>query len=460
MRKINVFISLLFFVTSSTLNAQDWSLVWSDEFTNSIGSDWNYDIGGNGWGNNELQYYKSENATIENGNLVITAKKENFGGNNYTSSRLKTQNKISWKYGKIEARIKLPVVQGLWPAFWMLGDNITSVGWPKCGEIDILEQTNTSNHILGTMHWFSTQYVSYGGSTQISDINSYHIFSVEWNDKTIRWFVDGIQYHEANIANDLNGTEEFHNNFFIILNLAVGGNLPGFTIADNNLPAKMYIDYVRVYKDNSLNQPTSLPGLIQAENYSAGFDVKSQTTSDTGGGLNVGWIDNDDWMEYLVSVTTQGTYVVNYRVASLNTGGQIQLQNESADVLATTSIPATGGWQTWATVKSGPFVLPVGNYKLKVVIEKGGFNLNWMDFSLINISNNTDISSSIANSFTISTSNNIIRIEGVENNVNLFDVYGRKILTEAITGTFLSSTLKAGVYVANIDGNSIKICVK
>ena len=188
-----------------------------------------------------------------------------------------TQGKKFWKYGKIEARIAAPSVQGLWPAFWMLGESIGSVGWPKCGEIDIMEHVNTGNTNYGTIHWNSdaNTHVDYGGNTQVNDITQYHTYTVECDANAIRWYVDGTKYHEANIAAGINSTSEFHENFFIILNLAVGGNWPGNTIGA--MPANLYIDYVRVYQDGVIPSTTGLVTVYKDCNY-GGFS----------GGLNVG----------------------------------------------------------------------------------------------------------------------------------------------------------------------------
>ena len=252
MTNLKTSVLYLFVLIAGLVDAQNWQLVWSDEFTNVIGPNWVFETGtGNsGWGNNELQYYRQENATIENGALVITAKKENFGDAEYTSARLKTQGLKSWTYGKIEARISLPSFQGSWPAFWMLGENITSVSWPACGEIDIMEHINTSNEIHGTIHWqdHNFQYAHYGIGTSIN-MSGYHTYWVEWDDKFIKWFIDGVQFHIVNIENGVNGTSEFHNDFFILLNMAIGGNWPGFSVDATAFPAKMYVDYVRVYQD-------------------------------------------------------------------------------------------------------------------------------------------------------------------------------------------------------------------
>ena len=149
-----LFLFFAFLFTSQLALAQGWNLVWQDEFEGSIGPDWVFETGNgaNGWGNNELQYYRRENATIENNALVITARRQDFGGFRYTSARMKTQGKKSWKYGRMEARIAIPSSLGTWPAFWMLGSNITEVGWPACGEIDIMEHVNHDLRIIGSLH--------------------------------------------------------------------------------------------------------------------------------------------------------------------------------------------------------------------------------------------------------------------------------------------------------------------
>ena len=226
-----------------------YKLVWSDEFngTSVDTLNWNFETGGNGWGNNEQEYYQAANATESNGYLVITAKKETVGTNGYTSARMTTQNKKQFTYGKIEARIALPVGQGLWPAFWLLGSDISGVGWPACGETDIMEHINTDSLIYGTIHWDNNGHVQYGGNVPSSP-SDFHIYAVTWDKTAIRWYIDGVQYKEANIRDNINSTEEFHKPFFIILNLAVGGNWPGQNIDDSKMPASMYVDYVRLYQ--------------------------------------------------------------------------------------------------------------------------------------------------------------------------------------------------------------------
>ena len=224
-----------------------YQLVWSDEFDGaSIDANfWNFETGGNGWGNNEKEYYQAANADIENGNLVITGKKETIGSNNYTSARMTTQGKKEFLYGKIEARIKIPVGQGFWPAFWMLGANINTVNWPACGETDIMEHINTDSLIYGTLHWDDNGHQQDGDKIS-STPSEYHVYSIEWTSSIIRFYVDSFEYHKTVISG--NNIDEFKHPFFILLNFALGGNWPGQTIDDSLLPAKMYVDYVRVYQ--------------------------------------------------------------------------------------------------------------------------------------------------------------------------------------------------------------------
>jgi len=235
------------------------NLVWSDEFDYSglpDPSKWNMETGGGGWGNNELQYYtdSENNAMVENGILTITAREESLGGRDYTSARITTQNKFDYKYGRIEARIKLPYGQGLWPAFWMLGKNFNTDGWPACGEIDIMEMvggTGKDNTVHSTLHWdHDGEYASYGESYSLSSgifADDYHIFSVEWDSHDIKGYMDDVHYFTADITPAQ--LSEFHNNFFIIMNVAVGGNWPGPPDGTTTFPQTMEVDYVRVYQN-------------------------------------------------------------------------------------------------------------------------------------------------------------------------------------------------------------------
>lgn len=447
--------------------AQSWQLVWSDEFNGTIGPDWVFETGNgsDGWGNKELEYYQRANATVQNGALVITARKESVGGFRYTSARMKTQGLKTFRYGRIEARMKLPAFMGAWPAFWMLGANLPQVGWPASGEIDVMEHVNAEDRVYGTIHWndANNTYAQYSGNTATT-VRDWHVYAVEWDANAIRWYVDGTKYHEANIQNSVNGTDEFHRPFFLLLNFAIGGNWPGFTVDESQLPATMSVDYVRVYSAGSapagvatvyrdcnyagggvalpegrytlsqlqargvlnddvsslrvnagyqvtLYQNDNFGGAsltktadtscliadgfndrassvvvapvsqawstqIEAENFSAQQGVQTENCAE--GGLDVGGIDQGDWMAYNnVTFPANGSYLVEYRVASPG-GGTVSLDlNAGGIVLGQAQIPATGGWQTWRTV-SQTVNVSAGTYSLGTYAVQGGWNLNWI----------------------------------------------------------------------------------
>jgi beta-glucanase (GH16 family) len=236
-------------------------LVWSDEFDGPAGQKlsadkWVYETGGSGWGNNQLEYDtdRAENASLDgSGALVITARQESTMGNSYTSARLKTQGKFEHTYGRYEARMRLPFGQGMWPAFWMLGTDIGSAGWPTCGEIDIMENVGKEPSIVhGTIHGpgysggagLGAPYALPGGARFADD---YHVFAVEWEETAIRWYVDGELYG-TRTPSDLSGKRWVYDHpFFILLNLAVGGQWPGNPDGTTTFPQTLRVDYVRVY---------------------------------------------------------------------------------------------------------------------------------------------------------------------------------------------------------------------
>lgn len=236
-----------------------YNLVWSDEFEGIAlnAADWTREIGGHGWGNQELQYYtdRTDNAYLTDGNLVIEAKKESFNASAYTSARLITQNKQTFTFGRIDIRAILPEGQGIWPALWMLGQNIGDIGWPACGEIDIMELVGhepSTTH--GTAHWGAqgqgySNYQGKGyylnGGEKFSD--KYHVFSLVWEANSIKWYVDDNEFYRLTNV-DVNGNYPFNKDFFFIFNIAVGGQWPGSPDATTQFPQRMYVDYVRVFQ--------------------------------------------------------------------------------------------------------------------------------------------------------------------------------------------------------------------
>jgi beta-glucanase (GH16 family) len=229
------------------------NLIWSDEFNNDgtpDSSNWTAEIGtgDNGWGNFEEQYYtdNSDNLIVEDGNLKITARAENFMGSDYTSARITTQDKFEFTNGRVEIRAKLPTGGGTWPALWMLGSNFPSVGWPTCGEIDIMEHVgNSQNEVLATVHWDNGgSAANFSQSTTVSGVSDdFHIYTLEWRPDEILILVDDIEYFTFSY----DSTFPFSQDFFLIFNVAMGGTLGG-NIDSGFSQSTMEIDYVRVYQ--------------------------------------------------------------------------------------------------------------------------------------------------------------------------------------------------------------------
>ena len=250
---------------SSEIQKHNWELVWQDEF-NTITADtlpdpakWNYDEGAGGWGNAEWQYYtkSTKNVALDTldgiGCLKITAR---YDGSTYTSARIKTQALFEQGYGRFEARIKMPWGPGMWPAFWLLGNNKTTVEWPRCGEIDIMEYKGQEpNRVHGTIHgpglYSSTAITQTFGLENARFDTDYHVFAVEWTEGNIDFYVDNTLYKRITKEDVLNkgGEWVYDHPFYIILNLAVCGNFVGNSVVGTSFPQTMCVDYVRVYKE-------------------------------------------------------------------------------------------------------------------------------------------------------------------------------------------------------------------
>jgi beta-glucanase (GH16 family) len=251
--------------STATSTKSTWVLTWSDDFSGPDGSvpdpaKWVIETGGGGWGNNELEYYTSRPANVhqEKGNLVIVAAREPYTGpdklaRDYTSARLKTAGLFSQAYGRFEARIKIPYGQGIWPAFWLLGEDISKVNWPNCGEIDIMENVGFEpSKVHGSMHG-----PGYSGGNPLTGVytlpsgrfaDDSHVFAIEWEPNVVRFYVDD-QLYETRTPDDLPpGTRwVFDHPFFVLVNVAVGGNWPGSPDSSTVFPQQMLVDYVRVY---------------------------------------------------------------------------------------------------------------------------------------------------------------------------------------------------------------------
>lgn len=353
-----------------------WSLVWADEFDQADGSlpdssKWSYDIGGWGWGNGESQYYtsRSKNARIENGQLLIEMHKENYAGSGYTSARLLTQGKFDFQYGRIEARLKMPEGgNGLWPAFWSLGNNFNSVGWPRCGEIDFMEYISREPYqIFGTIHG-----PGYEGGASFGKVytfnepvaNQYHVFTVEWEENRIKWYVDGEHYHTATPA-DVSGREwVFDHPFFLLLNLAIGGSFGGAIDANIPFPQQYWIDYVRVYEpvlDMEPPSPNPMQIVSAAGSSATSVTLTAETATDVSrveyyfsalsvGGHDSGWQSSPSFTDSNLLPDTRYRYSVKARDVS-------PLTNETAASASVEVLTATG------TPQPSRILLPNGDFE-------------------------------------------------------------------------------------------------
>lgn len=271
--------------------AQDYKLVWSDEFdANTLGANWRV-IDNDAPYNNELQAYTSrpENVAIEDGNLVITARREAAGSRRFTSGRIDSHGKVSFTHGRLEARIKMPrLAGGLWPAFWMMGEELGEGAWPKCGEIDIMEAGQSEavkngtqeRTIAGTIHWGEStdkhKMYTPGNYTAPYDVTGdYHIFTMQWDDDVLSFYLDDSKepYFTKSIKSGFSLSDYFHHPYYIIFNLAVGGDYTGLlspsditALPSEGDEAKMYVDYVRLYQKEGSENVTTGIRTVMSEN--------------------------------------------------------------------------------------------------------------------------------------------------------------------------------------------------
>ena len=281
-----------------------YQLTWSDEFNQQTldTATWNFDLGGGGWGNNELQYYQQDNVAIDRGHLVITAKEENRGGRSFTSSRIKTEGTMEFGFGRVDIRAALPRGQGIWPALWALGADFQQVGWPYCGELDIVEMIGgggRENTVHGTLHWnvggigqpYAPAYQGGAFEKAGDDFgDGFNVFSMVREHDRVQWLVNDALYHEQYLPDSID-FKPFDNPFFLIFNIAVGGNWPGSPDASTQFPQRMVVDYVRVFSANNGNEDSDADGIPDSDD---AFPLDPNESLDTDGDGVGDNADSDD----------------------------------------------------------------------------------------------------------------------------------------------------------------------
>ena len=355
-------LSLVVAASVGTASAQDWQVVWSDEFDVPGPPDpanWIHETGGDGWGNQELQYHtdRIENSRVEDGVLVIEARQETFNGRDYTSARLVTRDRAAWQYGRIEARIKMPEGQGIWPAFWMMPQDSPYGGWPTSGEIDIMEFLgHETDRVHGTLHYgggaLGHRYT--GTSFTLNSgtfVDDFHTFAIEWEPRAVRWYVDGELYQTQTSWTSAAGgyPAPFDNPFFAILNLAVGGQWPGYPDETTTFPQRMEVDYVRVYRDADAAPTVTLDGPASGATAETGATVALAATASEG--ANVEFLQAEGVLgkaaapPYTLDVAgvTDGCYALRARATN---GAGYVTETEPVEIVVGRAAPRGAGRPT------------------------------------------------------------------------------------------------------------------
>ncbi len=311
----------------------DMRLLWADEFDGEDVNlrDWNFDIGDNGWGNEEWQYYQPQNATLQEGHLVITAREQRVGGSTYTSTRIKTEGEVEFTYGRVDIRAALPEGQGIWPALWSLGANFRQVGWPRTGELDIMEMIGgrgRENTVHGTMHWnrgglnASYSHTYQGGSYQLDSGKfsyGFHVFSMIRSPEGVTWLVDDIPFYSYQFT-DAPDFDAFQKPFFLIFNIAVGGRWPGYPDESTNFPQRLVVDYVRVFGANADDEDSDGDGVADPID-DLPLDPNDSIDTDSDGQGNTE-DEDDDGDGYLDDVDDYPLDATKWSVSQSNEGDQ------------------------------------------------------------------------------------------------------------------------------------------
>lgn len=398
-------------------SAQNWAMVWNDEFSSGSQPNtalWGYELGGGGWGNNEWQNYtnRPSNARIETtdgGRLRIEARRDFYQGIEYSSARL--FSKASWTYGRLEVRAKLPSGVGTWPAIWLLpiGTWYGSSYWPDNGEIDVMEHVGYDpNRVHGSVHTQAYNWMNGNGPTNnivLADaFNTYHSYILEWRPNEIKVIVDSTPVLVWSRSGGSWTRWPFNRPLSIRMNLAVGGNWGGAQgVQSSAFPASMYVDYARFSKVTTApfsGAPAALPGKIQAEDFDnggAGFAYYDSDVANVGGNSyrsssvdmensgaddgtpTIGWIARDEWWTYSVNASHDTTGDLEFRVSTPNSGCSFEVQVDDQPV-GTVMVPKTGGWYIFKTAVLKRVKLSAGDHKIRLISNSDGWNFNYLNF--------------------------------------------------------------------------------
>lgn len=400
-----------------------WVPTFTQDFNGAAGTPpdpkvWARDLGGGGFGNGELQSYTdgAKNAFMDGkGHLVIEARKEPTKGadniaRDYSSARLLTRGKFSQTYGRIEARLRQPKGQGIWPALWMMGNSIDKKGWPAGGEIDIMEFLgHKTNMVYGTLHGpgYSGGNGLQGWVDAKKDLSQdFHTYGIIWTPDAIKWTFDGKVYSTKTPEDAGARNWVFDDPFFIILNLAVGGGWPGYPDATTQFPQRLVVDYVHVFKDKNLKVDRAaieakqkkriakmtefkkapvfaLPGTIRLVDYRVG-GYKDADKVNEGGGYrpadgvdiggngkpgseySIGWTSPGEWLDYDISVAKAGSFNCSIEISCEGAGGKLQLEVKGRPLTQAVQIPDTGSWTKWQTISLGKVNLAKGRHILRL----------------------------------------------------------------------------------------------
>lgn len=433
MKKALTSLLSLFLLYSIVIGQDCYKLIQSDEFEYTGSPDpskWSFETWNPGQVNNELQHYagnRIENSYVENGNLIIEARHDWHNGHEYSSARIHSNYKMTFKYGKIEFRAILPGGRGTWPALWLMPSDIFHYAttctaqtgwingcdaWPASGELDVMEYVGYQpGTIHGSAHTKNANFnIGNNFTEQIpisNETTEFHTYALEWKEDRIEWFVDDVSYGVLNKTSDNWADWPFDQEFYPILNIAVGGDWGGVQGVDNSIfPVQMVVDYVRFYEfDENAGQTTyndiinAIPGQIEVENYDEGCSGGSYEDNDianqggdyrvnsvdidisTSGTTYVGWTGVNEWLEYTVSVDETADYELTIRSASNTDGGAISLYLDDELIAENLQLPNTEGWDVWELTTLNNVPLIQGSHVLKIAITEEGANLDYLEFN-------------------------------------------------------------------------------